>query len=88
MRCSLHRSFSTRGWRWHNQGIDSSGIHDTTVPRGRFAALSNMYSDSEHGLIVRACSTPDAGGRVVVLAGSTGRRKKLRVVGHSRRTVR
>ena len=53
----------------------------TTVPSGRFAALSNTSdSDSEHALVVRASSNADAGGRVAVLAGSPARRKRLRVV--------
>ena len=50
------------------------------VPSGRFAALS-------HALVVRASSNADAGGRVAVLASSSGCRKRLRVVGHFQRRM-
>ena len=49
---------------------------------GRFAPLSYTGGiDTERALAVRASSNADAGGRVAVFAGSSGRPKRLRVVG-------
>ena len=90
--CSLFRSFSSGGWRWHSHGIDSSCI--TTAHMG--ASLSGVpqqfqVADSPYCpthltvtvniLVVGASSNADAG-RVVVFPGSSGHRKRLRVVGH------